>query len=407
MAQLVEKYKLQVTLDNGQSIDAGEIVGVVGEQGPVGPTPNLTIQATVDNFTGTPKCTVSKWGTNEDPVFKFAFSGVKGAKGDKGDTGNQGLTGATGPTPDITMSATADNQVGTPEVEVVKDGSETHPNFTFNFKNIKGETGDQGPQGAQGIQGPSGVYSGLSDTSLKDKGLADYTIPLSSLYPSEPAPEVGNIVVFRTIENSYVGVVNDKSTYIGEIKDVQDASVVVTAKAYLNDTGTHGELPSAGTGYAGRGLFVNASGNWEMTPKIYIGVDGPPSTFGPDYSTAFGSTLYASSHAYGVRSVSMGYNAMIRGNEDAVAIGYKSIGNSDRSVAIGANTEVDSDDSIAIGSNIQIGEGAVRSIIIGSALDGIAPDQIKIGSTIASDVRIGKYDLADLLSRIEALEAKS
>lgn len=37
MGQLVEKYKLQVTLDNGQVLDAGEIVGVVGPQGPTGP----------------------------------------------------------------------------------------------------------------------------------------------------------------------------------------------------------------------------------------------------------------------------------------------------------------------------------------------------------------------------------
>ena len=84
-------------------------------------------------------------------------TGPQGAKGDKGDTGN------TGATPSITMTATADAQSSaTPSVAVTKGGTDENPTFALAFSGLKGAKGDtgatgaQGPQGIQGIQGETG-----------------------------------------------------------------------------------------------------------------------------------------------------------------------------------------------------------------------------------------------------------
>ena len=66
------------------------------------------------------------------------LSGAQGMKGEKGDTGA---------TPNISMSATVDANVGTPNVAVTKGGTADNPTFRFTFSNIKGERGQQGVQG--------------------------------------------------------------------------------------------------------------------------------------------------------------------------------------------------------------------------------------------------------------------
>ena len=84
---------------------------------------------------------------------------------------------------EITATATVDNTVGTPSVDVTKNGY----NFDFSFHNLKGEKGDtgatgpqgergetgpQGPQGETGPQGPAGPAGNteglVSDISLSN-----------------------------------------------------------------------------------------------------------------------------------------------------------------------------------------------------------------------------------------------
>ena len=52
-----------------------------GTKGNPGVTPSITATATVDNTTGTPSVNVTKSGTDEDPSFNFAFTGIKGTDG--------------------------------------------------------------------------------------------------------------------------------------------------------------------------------------------------------------------------------------------------------------------------------------------------------------------------------------
>lgn len=110
--------------------------------GDTGATPEITVTASVDDKVGTPEVIVTQTGTPEHPDIDFEFKNMKGA---------------TGATPDIKMTATVDGTTGTPSVQVVKGGTPEDPTYNLAFSGLKGETGAQGPQGETGPQGPQGL----------------------------------------------------------------------------------------------------------------------------------------------------------------------------------------------------------------------------------------------------------
>ena len=79
----------------------------------------------------------------------------------------------TGVAPDITVTASVDNNVGTPSVTVTKSGENDVPTYQLDFKNLKGDTGPQGvqgdigPQGVQGDIGPQGVQGDIGPQGVQ------------------------------------------------------------------------------------------------------------------------------------------------------------------------------------------------------------------------------------------------
>lgn len=104
------------------------------------------VQVTVDQNTGVPSAT----GSFEEGILKLDFKNLKGADAK---------------TPDITINATVDDNIGTPSVEVSESGGVENPSFSFAFKNLKGKNGDPG----QGV--PAG---GTTGQVLKKKSGTDY-----------------------------------------------------------------------------------------------------------------------------------------------------------------------------------------------------------------------------------------
>lgn len=181
--------------DIGEQGPAGQI-GPAGADGADGVTPTITATAEVDNTTGTPTVQVTKSGTETAPSFKFSFTGIKGETGAKGDTGSQGAkgdAGTNGVTPSITANATVDDTVGTPNVQVTKQGDDASPTFNFAFTRLKGETGakgdkgdkgDIGPQGPQGDIGPQGVAAGFGTPTASASALEAGASPTVSVQAS-------------------------------------------------------------------------------------------------------------------------------------------------------------------------------------------------------------------------------
>ena len=105
---------------------------------------------------------------------------IIGAYGDKGDTG---LAAGFG-----NVTATVDNNVGVPNIEVTTEGSNTAKTFKFAFKNLKGDKGDIGPQGPIGKTGPQGepgknptIFVTKILTTQEIRQNTNYTIPQYTL----------------------------------------------------------------------------------------------------------------------------------------------------------------------------------------------------------------------------------
>lgn len=93
-------------------------------------------------------------------------------QGEDGQQGEPGLQGAQGITPDIQVEAHVDNTVGDPSVRVTKSGTIERPMFDFTFSGIKGLNGTNGVDGRDGEDGRDGI-DGTNGSNYDDSALLE------------------------------------------------------------------------------------------------------------------------------------------------------------------------------------------------------------------------------------------
>jgi len=118
--------------------------GAPGRDGVDGVTPNITATATVDNTPGVANVTVTKSGTDANPIFAFNFEHLKG------DQGTQGLPGKDGVSPTAYVTQTGTNEV---TITVIDANGTT----TGVLTGQAGAPGQDGAPGRDGVDGKDGA----------------------------------------------------------------------------------------------------------------------------------------------------------------------------------------------------------------------------------------------------------
>ena len=197
---------------NGSKGDKGENTVAITE-----------VSATIDENTGTPTVECVAGGTPTERTLAFNFHNLKGERGVDGRQGIDGKTGngissitvsestvdegdnvitvnmTDGSSKSFTVkngskgdkgentasisnvSATVDNEIGTPSVDCVLGGTPTERTITLNFHNLKGEVGNNGKDGEVGAKGDTGngISSITVSESAEDSGSNVVTISMT------------------------------------------------------------------------------------------------------------------------------------------------------------------------------------------------------------------------------------
>lgn len=255
----LEGYTLNIVNNKLQLLDNdGDVVSEVdisqGSQGPVGPTPNISMNASVDSNIGTPSVEIVKTGTAESPVFSLIFHNLKGQKGDQGES-IVGPSGQDGITPVVSATASVDSNTGIPGVTVTKTGTTENPIFNFAFTNIKGATG-----AASTVPGPQGEPGTPFQVKAQYDTWADFIA-------AHPTGQVGD--AYQVGSNDEYYTKSEVNTIVGNIRQVPaiaagDAGKVLSVNS--GETGTEWVTPSGGGGAV---VPTNWNNGWFAVQRVY------------------------------------------------------------------------------------------------------------------------------------------
>ena len=197
-----------------------------GEQGPRGENTAAisSVTGSVDNTVGTPSVDVVAGGTPEQRTLDFQFHNLKGQKGDKGNTGDPGVT------PNITLTASVDANVGTPSVNVTKSGTAENPVFDIALHNLKGGVNTVAHDDTLTGDGTSGTPLGLTPGTMSSV----YTDAASC----DDITSQGRYIIQRSIQNSPYGSANITMTlevYVLNLDIIQVARMVWNGTYTVNE----------------------------------------------------------------------------------------------------------------------------------------------------------------------------
>ena len=183
--ELVEKIektaRYKITLTDGNYFEY-EVLD--GENGKNGITPEITINATVNNTTGTPSVSVEKTGTIENPIFNLSFKNLKGEKGENGRDGTDGKSAT------ITIGEVKTVDPDNPAI-VTNTGNET--DAVFNFEIPRGKDGQNAEIDLKTLEKVA-IKTFIDGNPAMSGSSAEWRIPLIEAYGkstqgADPTPQ--------------------------------------------------------------------------------------------------------------------------------------------------------------------------------------------------------------------------